>query len=189
MSEAAPRRLTTDGATQAPAPVGLVRHYQRGAQIVVAGQPAWAAFWVRSGLVRTYLIAESGEETTTAVLGPGTVFGLGALLGRELYYAFTEALVDVKVQALPAEALRTHLLADPRLYRQVALALCRRLTLAEALVADVALRPVAARIPRVLERLELADSGEPVRLTHQALATLVGARRETVSRARSRSLV
>ena len=173
-------------AVGAPAPFGVVRRYERGAQIVVAGQPAGLVYWVRAGLVRTYLIAESGEETTTAVLVPGMAFGLEALLGAELYYAFAEALDDVEVWAAPADELREHVLDDAWLYREVATALCRRLTHTEALLVDVAVRPVAARIPRALQRLKAGGLGGRSGLTRQALAALVGARRETVSRASAR---
>src|SRR5437870_4466833 len=55
--------------------------------------------------------------------------------------------------------------------------------LARGLQRGIALMPVAARIADALARLESCLGGEAPRLSREALAALVGARRETVCRA------
>ena len=83
---------------------------------------------------------------------------------------------------LPTEQLLAQLPRDRALLELVLGALARRLSLAEGLLGDITLLPVARRIPRVLDRLDDCLGGERPRLTREHLGALVGARRETVSR-------
>lgn len=170
-------------ADQAPAPFAVPRRFGRGTCMVEAGNPALTVYLLRSGHARTFLLAETGRETTTAVLGPGQLVGISPLLGHPVYHAFAEALTAVETWALPADRLLEWLPRDPALLDLVVRALGRQLALAEALLRNVALLPVAERIPDALARLEVCLGGEQPRLTRENLAALVGARRETVSRA------
>lgn len=85
--------------------------------------------------------------------------------------------------ALPAARLLQARPEDAVVLNRIALALARRLTAAEVTLRDVALLPVAERIPGALARLEAGFAGDGAKPTHEHLAALVGARRETVSRA------
>lgn len=81
-------------ASGAPAPFARLRHVRRAAYIVRADTPAEGVFFVRSGQVRVFLLADSGHETTNAILGPGELFGVASLLGFSAYRVFAEALTD-----------------------------------------------------------------------------------------------
>jgi CRP/FNR family transcriptional regulator len=166
-----------------PAPFAIARRFARGSLPIAADEPARTVYLVRSGQARVFLLRDDGQETTTAWLGPGQLLGIAALLGRPAYHAFAEALTDLEVWALPADELLAYLPRDSALLRLVLDALSRRLTLANGLLRNVALLPVAQRIPDTVARVNGALGGRPHRLTHEALAGLVGARRETVSRA------
>lgn len=167
-----------------PSPPAVVRRRcPRGGLILRADSPAGHVYLVRTGQVRVFALAESGAEITYAVLGPGQVFGVAPLLGLPVYRVFAEALRRTEVWALPADRLRRALPQDTALLDLVVAALGRRLALAEALLRDVALLPVALRLSNALARLEGGPGGAPPRLSHEQLAGLIGARRETVSRA------
>jgi CRP-like cAMP-binding protein len=166
-----------------PTPFAVERRFRHGSFLVLAGAPARAVYLICAGQVRVSVPAAPGRETTTAFLGPGQLIGLGALLGRPTYHACAQAVTRVAAWSLPAEELLGWLPGDPTLLDLVLGALSQRLALAEGLLRDVALYRVAARIPDALERLEPCLGGEPPALTRGALAALVGARRETVSRA------
>jgi CRP-like cAMP-binding protein len=168
-----------------PAPFAISRRFEPGALVVAAGTPAGTVYLIRSGQVRVFMLREDGRETTTALLGPGQLFGIAPLLGRRTYHAFAETATPVEVWALPADRLIEHLPSDPALLELVLGALAQRLTLAQALLRNVTLLPVAQRIPDTLARLGGCLGGETTRLTHETLAGLVGARRETVSRVAS----
>lgn len=166
-----------------PVPTAVLRCHARGALVVRADSPAGRVYLVRKGQVRLYLLAETGHETTNAVLGPGQLFGIAPLLGYPEYGIFAEALTAVEAWAVPASRLRQALPQDAALLRLVVHALGRRVALAEALLRNVTLLPVAERIPDALRRLDDCLGGETACLTREQLAGLVGARRETVSRA------
>jgi CRP-like cAMP-binding protein len=152
----------------------------------MAGFPAEAAYLIRRGQVRVFLADEDGRETTTAVLGPGHFVGVSALLADPTHHAFVQALTPLDVWVLPAAPLRAHLARDPALLATICAAVSHRLALSAGLIGDVHLRPVDERLDAVRDRLAPCLGGEPPRLTREELARLVGARRETISRAVSR---
>ena len=167
----------------APPPFSVLRRFPRGALILAAGAPARSVYVLRAGHARVFMVGGRGRETTTAVLGPGQLLGIAALLGRPTCHAFAEAMTTVEAWAVPAERLRACLAQDPALLSLVVDALGQRFELAQTLLRDVTLLPVAARIPDVLARLEPCLGGQRPRLTREHLAGLVGARPETLSRA------
>jgi CRP-like cAMP-binding protein len=150
---------------------------------MAAGTRADTVYLLRTGQARVFLAGKAGHETTTAVLGPGQLVGISALLGYPEHHASAEALTPVEAWALPAGGLLEHLPRDPALLELIVGALSLQLGLVEALVRNVSLLPVAERIPDALALLQVCLNGERPRLSHETLAELVGARRETVSRA------
>src|SRR5919199_1488620 len=142
-----------------PAPFGAVRRFARGATLVRAGEPAHTVYLVRRGEVRISLLTEDGRETTTAVVGPGQIVGISALLGRPIYHAFAEALVPTEAWSLSAERLLRHLPTDRVLLGLVVGALARRLAQEVSLVGEVALLPVGQRVADLQARL--ASPGAP----------------------------
>ena len=168
---------------EAPAPFARPRRFQRGELLIRAGEPAEALYLIRTGYTRVFRLRGSGREITTAILGPGQPLGISVLLRRPAYRNFAEALTAVEAWRLPAGPLLEYLPRDGALLDVLTRALGRRLGLASALLREVTLRPVAERVPDVLPRLAAQLGGERPPLTHELLASLVGARRETVSRA------
>src|SRR5919199_5070449 len=164
-----------------PAPFGAVRRFARGATLVRAGEPAHTVYLVRRGEVRIYLLTEDGRETTTAVVGPGQIVGISALLGRPIYHAFAEALAPTEAWALPTEPLLRHLATDRVLLGLIIGALARRLAQEVSLVGDVALLPVGQRVADLQARLA-SELGHAPGLNKRAMAELIGARPETLSR-------
>src|SRR5919202_3404584 len=171
-----------------PAPFGAVRRFARGATLVRAGEPAHTVYLVRRGQVRIYLLTEDGRETTTAVLGPGQIVGISALLGRTIYHAFAEALAPTEAWSLPADRLLRHLPTDRVLLGLLVGALARRLAQEVSLVGEVALLPVGQRVADLQARLT-NELGHQPRLNKRALAELIGARPETLSRSLGRPRV
>src|SRR5919199_3492178 len=156
-----------------PAPFGAVRRFARGATLVRAGEPAHTVYLIRRGEVRLYLLTEDGRETTTAVIGPGQIVGISALLGRPIYHAFAEALVATEAWSLPADRLLRHLPSDRVLLGLVVGALARRLAQEVSLVGEVALLPVGQRVADLEARLT-TELGHAPMLNKRALAELIG---------------
>ncbi len=51
-------------------------------------------YLIKEGRVRLYNLSAQGQEVTTAVLGPGQLFGLGALFGRTTEATHAEPMED-----------------------------------------------------------------------------------------------
>jgi CRP/FNR family transcriptional regulator len=150
---------------------------------LTAGGPAQALYVLRHGHVRVFRLNDAAAEATTAILGPGQPVGITALLGAPEYHDFAEALTHVEAWVLPAARLGEQLAQHPALGELLIRALVRRLSFETSLLQATTFEPVASRVSTVLGRLSLVDGGERPRLTKEVLAGLVGARRETVSRA------
>jgi CRP/FNR family transcriptional regulator, cyclic AMP receptor protein len=173
----------TVGVGECLAALGAPLHRFRRAELLVRAQePAACLYVVRAGCVRTYRLREDGSETTTALSGPGALVGLAVLVGQPVYQSFAEALTPVEVWALHVDRLHEALRRDTRLQVAFVGALVERLWTVEALLRDVKLLPVPARVRNARNRLERAFGGSPPRLTRGALAALVGSSRESVSR-------
>jgi CRP/FNR family transcriptional regulator len=160
----------------------------RGAYLFLPGDPAQSVFLVRSGFLRLGRLTDSGAELALDVAGPGEIVGQEAVLGEAQRSQLAQALSAVRAALLPAAALEAALAQAPAL----ALALARhgaaRSRRLEARAALNALADCRRRLERVL--LELAARfgcderrGRRIvaRLTHEDLARLIGASRETVT--------
>jgi CRP/FNR family transcriptional regulator len=174
--------LASLGASAA-GPPSMPRLFPTGAFLVMAGTPARAVFLIDRGLVRTYVMDRPGRPTTTALLGPGQIVGVAALVGRPTYHAFAEAVTPVRAWRVCPAVLMAGAACDLRLSDRLLVCLAERLELVEGLIGDVCLRPVRERLGRLEQRLAPCLGGEAPRLTRQQIAELVAARRETVCRA------
>ena len=153
---------------------------QRGASLYRAGEPALASYALEAGLVKLTLTLPSGRERMLGVAGPGDVIGALTPVSRA-YGETAEALsAAVIVHRLdPAVAGYATAVANGAEAHVERL----RLSLEDA---DL---PVAARLARTLLRLgerygRRGDDGRvrlDLPLTHEHLAALIGAARETTS--------
>lgn len=162
------------------ADVGPARVLARGEVLYRTGDPAAAAFAIEAGLVVLSVASPTGRARLVGVVGPGDL--LGALdPGADSYGETAQALgAAVVVRALDprsadhAPAVTRALGAHARDLRQA--------------LEDVDL-PVAARLARALVRLgerfgQRGDDGLvrlTLPLTHEHLAALIGAARETTT--------
>jgi CRP-like cAMP-binding protein len=163
-----------------PTPSAIQRRFPAGAFITLAGWRVGAVYLVREGLVQACLPGpRPGRENVVALLGPGDLLGLAALVDQPVYHASDRAVTPVIAWSIAVEDLRRRLLVDAGLRAVVLRAVCRRLVSTQQLVGDQHLRPVGARVARTTA--ELAARGAPP-VPQLVLAALVGARRETVCR-------
>jgi CRP-like cAMP-binding protein len=158
--------------------------FRCGDLLTAATAPAHCAYLIQSGHVRVFRVRGGGRETTTALLGPGYVVGIGALVGLPAYQCFAQAQTAVDAWVLYPGRLWCLLARQPELACDVVALLSRRLAWSEAVLRDVVLLPVPERVRNLRRRLE-SCGGPPPRLTREALAEVVAARRETISRALS----
>lgn len=149
--------------------------------------PQESLFIIKTGRVRIFQLSSSGKALTLSILTAGSVFGQMTVLGQNMGNSYAEALEEVQICRLNYEQVSAHFLGDSRIAVRVSQILGRKVTELETRLADLALRPLPARLASLL--LQLTDTSfnwgrrsPVVRLTHEQLAQLAGATRESVSK-------
>ena len=160
------------------------RSYPAGQVILRQDAPGDAMYVVIEGRVKVVLIGEDGREVILSVLGPGAVFGEMALLDDAPRSAHVIAMTQCHVMTLYRGAFHERLRASPDLCLAMLAALSSRLRLADDRIRALSLLDVNGRVAHLLlqQSAEAGSDTFPRRLTHQNMAELIGASRETVSR-------
>ena len=161
------------------------KSYPKGSVILFEDDPGDALFIVRNGRVKVVLVAEDGREVILGILGVGEYFGELSLIDDQPRSAHVIAMEDSALLVLRREDFRKRVEASPTVAWTLLAELSRRLRRADGQIGSLVLLDVPGRIARML--LDTADEGggplieKP--LTHQTIAHVIGASRETVSRA------
>jgi CRP/FNR family transcriptional regulator, cyclic AMP receptor protein len=161
------------------------RQYAKGSVILFENDPGDSLFIVRQGRVKVVLVGEDGREVILGVLGPGEYFGELSLIDEQPRSAHVIAMEDSTLLMLRSDDFRRRVEATPAMAWSLLLELSRRLRRADGKIGALVLLDVPGRIARLL--LDAADESGGDRitkpLTHQTIANMIGASRETVSRA------
>ncbi len=162
--------------------------YRRGELIFLRGELARAIYVVKEGTVKLSVMTPEGREVTLALIGAGDLLGDLPLFGSETEECDAVALTDVLLCKFSAAAFELLISYKPQVALMVIRALGDKLR-------EVRTGLEAAHTKSVNERLALAlvklaeqhgfrtrlGVGINLRLTHEELAKMVGAARETVS--------
>jgi CRP-like cAMP-binding protein len=161
------------------------RSYPKGSVILFQDDPGDSLFVLRAGRVKVVLIGEDGREVILGVLEPGAHFGELALIDDQPRSAHVIAMEDAQLLVLRREDFKRRVEANPTVAWALLTELSRRLRRADVKIGGLVLLDVPGRIARLL--LDLADEtgSDQIEkpLTHQTIAQMIGASRETVSRA------
>ncbi|WP_298814853.1 Crp/Fnr family transcriptional regulator [Chloroflexus sp.] len=170
------------------APLGQSQSFRRHSSIYTPAQPAQTIYLLASGQVGLHLASREGRLLTVRVVEQGQTFGLSAIERDVAYDTFAEALTPVRALAVPrAEALRV-MATDGDLVAAMLELLGQQRLLVSRRIEEVAFKSVPARLASVL--LEMSETQplaapQPARLprrTHQQLADMINAYRETVTK-------
>ena len=163
------------------------RAFRNGEIVFSQSQPVTALFILKKGRVRIFRVTEDGKALTMAILEPGAVFGEMILVGQRMYDNYAEAIEDTQICQLGVRDVERHLLSDPRIAIRVSRYLGEQVARLEERLTDLALRPLLARASSTLVRLAGSQRASrlghvTIRLTHDQLAGLLGATRESTSK-------
>ena len=161
------------------------RSYPRGSVILFENDPGDSLFVVRSGRVKVVLIGEDGREVILGVLGVGQHFGELALIDDHPRSAHVIAMEDASLIVLRRDDFRRRVESSPSVAWSLLKELSRRLRRADDKIGGLVLLDVPGRIARLLLDLSEESGTNQIEksLTHQTIAQMIGASRETVSRA------
>ena len=161
------------------------KSYPRGSVILFEDDPGDALFIVREGRVKVVLVGEDGREVILGVLGVGDHFGELALIDDQPRSAHVIAMEDSTLLVLRREDFRRRVEETPAVAWSLMQELSRRLRRADDKIGGLVLLGVPGRIARLLLDAAVTAGSDALDrpLTHQTIANMIGASRETVSRA------
>ena len=161
------------------------RSHAKGSVILLADDPGDSLFIVRSGRVKVVLVGDDGREVILGMLGVGEYFGELSLIDSRPRSAHVIAVEDSQLIVLRRDDFRRRVEASPLVAWALLQELSRRLRRADDQIGGLALLDVDGRIARLLLNAAAESGGVAFqrRLTHQTIAQMIGASRETVSRA------
>lgn len=159
------------------------RQYPKGSVILFEDDPGDSLFIVKSGRVKVVLVGEDGREVILGMLGVGEHFGELSLIDGRPRSAHVIAVDDAELIILRREDFRRRVEESPALAWALLTALSKRLRRADEQIGGLVLLDVHGRIAKLL--IDSANAGGAIekKLTHQMIAQMIGASRETVSRA------
>jgi CRP-like cAMP-binding protein len=160
------------------------KSYPKGSVILFEDDPGDSLFIVRDGRVKVVLVGEDGREVILGMLGVGEHFGELALIDDRPRSAHVIAMEDATLLVLRREDFRRRVEEAPSVMWGMLVELSRRLRRADEKIGGLVLLDVPGRIARLLLDAA-AEAGHDTidrPLTHQTIAQMIGASRETVSR-------
>lgn len=133
----------------------LVRHavartFAPGAVIFLEGDAAPGFYYVAQGWVKIVKMSPEGREQTLYLWGPGDLFGGMGVFANHPTRATAITLEPTNLWLLPRDAIRQALVAEPTLALRVIEFMAGRIDELMALVTDLSLRSVTARLARQL---------------------------------------
>lgn len=166
----------------------VVRDVRRGARVFEEGAPANGLFVVMEGRVRLVRHSPGGREQVLHAEGPGATLGEVPLLDGSGYVATAVAAEPTRVLYLPRDALLETCRRHPDVALGIIRVLARRVRTFAALVEDLSLKSLTARLAGfLLAESELAKARTfELAATRDEIAMRLGTVRELVSRSLAR---
>jgi CRP/FNR family cyclic AMP-dependent transcriptional regulator len=158
------------------------RSCAKGQMVFVEGEPCAGMWVVEKGRVKLLRLSTDGREQVVKLLGPGEFFNEVAVLDGGPNPVSAMAAMESTLWVIERNTMLDLLERYPALAAGVIENLASRARHLLALVEDLSLRTVSARLAKLLLAQAEPGSEVPRRLTQQEMAAQVGTVREMVSR-------
>jgi len=160
----------------------------RGEFIYMPGDRADFVYILKHGRVKLSVLSESGKEIAIDIIQPGEIFGEFALVDESQRSNMAQALDDVLMWVFSKHDFTKLLTSLPMLALSYIKLVGDRRRRMEKKLSDITSKPVSGRICELLHELstssaefETVASDYIVPLTHQDVASLIGAARQTTT--------
>lgn len=160
----------------------------RGEFIYMPGDRADLVYILKHGRVKLSVLSESGKEIAIDIIQPGEIFGEFALVDESQRSNMAQALDDVLMWVFSKHDFTKLLTSLPMLALSYIKLVGDRRRRMEKKLSDITSKPVSGRICELLHELSTssAEFETPatdyiVPLTHQDVASLIGAARQTTT--------
>lgn len=164
---------------------GVNKVYPKNSIVINEGDQSDALFFILDGKVKIYVSEQDGREVILNILGAGEFFGELSLIDEAPRSASVMTLESATISMITKPGFQQCIAEHPDIAMRLMRVLCQRIRTLTASVKNLALLDVYGRVARTLENMAVVKNGEQVieqRLTHQDIASMVGASREMVSR-------
>ncbi|PTX64717.1 CRP/FNR family transcriptional regulator [Melghirimyces profundicolus] len=160
----------------------------KGTIISSPEEPQPALYLLKKGKVRLYKLNREGKEFTLGILGDGNIFGEVETFSTGTRDTYVQAMEETLLCVLNKKDLEEFMKERPSLAIKLIGILTERLREAEEMLENLAYGSVQKRLLYLLSKL-VHNFGNrkgvywelDLRLSHQDLAAMIGATRETVS--------
>lgn len=164
---------------------GVTRSFARNTVVITEGDTSDSLYLILEGRVKVFLTDDHGREVILRTQGPGEYFGEMALMDEGPRSASVMTAEPSKLCVISRAGFNECLNRHPSIAMALIQHLSRRVRALTENVRGLALLDVYGRIARLLLELAVKREDKLVieeRLTHQDIASRVGASREMVSR-------
>jgi CRP/FNR family transcriptional regulator len=164
------------------------RTYKKGELILRADQEISNIFYIKTGIVRQYIISQFGQETSLATFSEGSYFPIMIYIANSKNKYYFEAVEDSTIFIAPAKDVLVFVKDNKDvmfdLTKRMALGLNGMLEKVESLLQTSSYERVIRFLTYAIKKFG-KDAGEKyveVDFSHSDLASWIGLQRETVSR-------
>lgn len=163
----------------------VVRRYERGEIILLEGDVGGALHYVHTGLIKVFKMSPEGREQVLRLIAAGHTFNDVPALDGSPNPASASAMEASEIYLIRHRELRTLIATRPEVAVAVVQSLAQALRHLVALVEDLSLRRVTARVAKILldQEQEYQSVASSHHLTQQEMAAMAGTAREVVGRA------
>ncbi|MBN8235369.1 Crp/Fnr family transcriptional regulator [Halobacillus kuroshimensis] len=161
---------------------------KKGTVIVSPDHPMDVLFLLKKGQVRLYRMNEDGRQFTVDILVDGNIFGETSTISLTDDQTYAEAMTDTYLCTLSHEDYESFIKENPHVALKLIDILSSRLKDVYSLSEKIALSDVKQRLLYLLLMLSQKTGRRKknwqtieMKLTHQDLANMIGATRETTS--------
>ena len=167
----------------------VTNEYSKGSTLFSQGQPSNGVYMLCQGRVKLTACSKDGRSTILGVAEAGEVLGLGAAISDVVHQATGEAIEDCQVNFVAKRDFQRFLKNNPEAAFNAARQLSRDHAAAWDQIRSLALSHSAAeRLARLLlgwsSKNGNGSARKPMKtsFTHEEMAAMIGASRETVTR-------
>ncbi|HEX8557389.1 MAG TPA: Crp/Fnr family transcriptional regulator [Pyrinomonadaceae bacterium] len=160
----------------------------RGEFVYMPGDPAEAVYVLKKGRVKLSVLSETGKEFAIDIFQPGDIFGELALVDNTTRSNMVQTLDDALMWVFGKRDFLGLLETHPKLAINYIRLVGGRRRRMEKKLSDITTKDVAARVCELLHEISTtsAAANPPtpellVPLTHQDVASLIGASRQTTT--------
>ena len=165
--------------------IGMRREFRKGSLLIHEGDEGDALFVILSGRVKVFANDSHEREVTYGVYGPGTYFGEMSLDGGPRS-ASVITLEPTECAVVARHSLRDYMLQHPEFSLHLLITVIHRCRQSTRIARSLALDDVYSRLIHFLNEQSRSQADGtvqiPERMTHQEIASRIGASREMVSR-------